>query len=204
MIHPDEESREQVAREAKATLKCWLLIFLSIIVLLALAAGRSLVEALEELLLACAAPAVVLMMLVVLSRAVPIEEDDGDESDEEIELLSKRRTQEDIKEQLISCLISQDLIGDCCDICQEDYLADDILAESKNPDCSHRFHMHCITQWLLKNEECPICRRRYLVAEENHQSGECETSEEDSDLEANAIVVTSTEESDAAATRRRR
>ena len=31
--------------------------------------------------------------------------------------------------------------------------------ELKLPRCDHRFHTHCILQWLQRKKECPLCRR---------------------------------------------
>lgn len=44
----------------------------------------------------------------------------------------------------------------CCSICLGDYKERDLLLLL--PHCGHLFHVKCITQWLLVNLTCPICR----------------------------------------------
>lgn len=49
-----------------------------------------------------------------------------------------------------------------CDICLFDYEMDDEVAWSSNEECTHAFHKDCITDWLLRNPKCPLCRRDYV------------------------------------------
>lgn len=49
---------------------------------------------------------------------------------------------------------------DICVICQEEYDETEILVGKL--DCGHVFHEGCIESWLLKKNECPICRREGL------------------------------------------
>lgn len=51
-----------------------------------------------------------------------------------------------------------------CPICCESYLSDDSIAWSKNNTCNHVYHEACIINWLLKHDECPLCRRSYTGA----------------------------------------
>lgn len=51
-----------------------------------------------------------------------------------------------------------------CPICCESYLSDDSIAWSKNNTCNHVYHEACIINWLLKHDECPMCRRSYTCA----------------------------------------
>ncbi len=50
-----------------------------------------------------------------------------------------------------------------CAICRESYMDGDCIALSKNSNCPHAFHVHCITDWLMENESCPVCREDYLM-----------------------------------------
>ncbi|KAL2461674.1 RING/U-box superfamily protein [Abeliophyllum distichum] len=42
-----------------------------------------------------------------------------------------------------------------CSICQEDYEADD---ETGKLNCGHFYHTHCIKEWLVQKNICPICK----------------------------------------------
>ncbi|KAI3832892.1 hypothetical protein MKX03_002563 [Papaver bracteatum] len=43
-----------------------------------------------------------------------------------------------------------------CPICQEDIK--DEKGTAAWPNCSHRFHLLCISKWMKKKQNCPICR----------------------------------------------
>eukprot|EP00567_Pseudictyota_dubia_P018095 CAMPEP_0197436886 /NCGR_PEP_ID=MMETSP1175-20131217/4238_1 /TAXON_ID=1003142 /ORGANISM="Triceratium dubium, Strain CCMP147" /LENGTH=264 /DNA_ID=CAMNT_0042966277 /DNA_START=260 /DNA_END=1054 /DNA_ORIENTATION=+ len=49
-----------------------------------------------------------------------------------------------------------------CPICMVEYEEGDTICWSPNPECTHAFHWECISQWLLKHDECPQCRNNYL------------------------------------------
>lgn len=54
--------------------------------------------------------------------------------------------------------------SDCvCAICLDSFEVNQTVALSKNDCCRHAFHQACITEWLLKHEECPCCRSKLLV-----------------------------------------
>ena len=57
-----------------------------------------------------------------------------------------------------------------CQICIEKYKSGDDIAWSKNEDCFHAYHLECIEDWLMSNDDCPMCRRNYLV---NENTGDC-------------------------------
>jgi hypothetical protein len=48
-----------------------------------------------------------------------------------------------------------------CTICYEEYVVGDDIAWSKNDQCHHEFHKHCIIGWLERHDHCPICRNVY-------------------------------------------
>jgi hypothetical protein len=50
----------------------------------------------------------------------------------------------------------------CCAICLRAYHVDDEIYWSQNPKCCHHFHSLCIEMWLLRNDNCPLCRELYL------------------------------------------
>jgi len=50
-----------------------------------------------------------------------------------------------------------------CAICFTPFEDGQVICGSNNPDCPHMYCTECISLWLLQNEECPTCRRRYLT-----------------------------------------
>ncbi len=50
-----------------------------------------------------------------------------------------------------------------CSICYESYKKGDDVAWSKNQNCLHAFHVDCILEWLMENDDCPICRENFLI-----------------------------------------
>jgi len=49
-----------------------------------------------------------------------------------------------------------------CPICLESYRAGDEICWSKNENCPHAFHLECMTEWLMENDDCPMCRENCL------------------------------------------
>eukprot|EP00980_Cylindrotheca_fusiformis_P003422 scaffold763_cov98-Cylindrotheca_fusiformis.AAC.7 len=45
-----------------------------------------------------------------------------------------------------------------CSICLERYKAGDTICVSKHPNCNHIFHKDCAAQWLVRRNNCPLCR----------------------------------------------
>mmetsp|Transcript_73853 Transcript_73853/g.171303 ORF Transcript_73853/g.171303 Transcript_73853/m.171303 type:complete len:303 (+) Transcript_73853:45-953(+) len=43
-----------------------------------------------------------------------------------------------------------------CMVCMETFAAGDRL---RTLPCLHRYHQHCIDEWLTRHRECPICKR---------------------------------------------
>ncbi|KAG6486411.1 uncharacterized protein LOC122008854 [Zingiber officinale] len=46
-----------------------------------------------------------------------------------------------------------------CSICQEEYR---MSRETGRLECGHSYHMHCIKQWLLLKNACPVCKTPVL------------------------------------------
>ncbi|KAK6925341.1 Zinc finger, RING-type [Dillenia turbinata] len=42
-----------------------------------------------------------------------------------------------------------------CSVCQEEYGTDDEVGKL---DCGHDYHIHCIRQWLVQKNTCPVCK----------------------------------------------
>mmetsp|Transcript_12073 Transcript_12073/g.18345 ORF Transcript_12073/g.18345 Transcript_12073/m.18345 type:complete len:348 (+) Transcript_12073:315-1358(+) len=49
-----------------------------------------------------------------------------------------------------------------CPICITEFEKDDDICISKNLECPHIFHMECMMEWLMRHDECPLCRQDYL------------------------------------------
>ena len=54
-----------------------------------------------------------------------------------------------------------------CAICLEEYKEGDEVAYSRNKQCAHYFHLNCISDWLRRRDECPVCRLVFL----QHRNG---------------------------------
>lgn len=55
--------------------------------------------------------------------------------------------------------------GEGCDICMSSYVIGDVAAWSRNPKCSHVFHVQCITDWVSgarRKKTCPCCRNDFI------------------------------------------
>lgn len=49
-----------------------------------------------------------------------------------------------------------------CPICMEEYKIGDEICFSRNNKCPHVFHAECMRNWLMKSNDCPLCRLDYL------------------------------------------
>jgi len=81
-----------------------------------------------------------------------------------------------------------------CDICLMDYEVGEDVAWSRNDQCIHAFHKECITDWLLRNPKCPLCRNEYIVPKtsennhnNNHNTAQHNEEEEEEDSIADLI-----------------
>jgi len=54
-----------------------------------------------------------------------------------------------------------------CPICIETYQVGEEIAWSKNENCHHAFHLDCIMTWLMKSDDCPLCRANYLLSDDH-------------------------------------
>lgn len=57
-----------------------------------------------------------------------------------------------------------------CDICLMDLEVNDEICWSPNDKCLHCFHKECMVNWLMRNPQCPVCRRDYLDTNEQKDS----------------------------------
>jgi len=54
-----------------------------------------------------------------------------------------------------------------CPICIDPFQPGDEVCWSKSERCNHVYHLDCMTEWLMENEECPLCRENYLCNNED-------------------------------------
>mmetsp|Transcript_4930 Transcript_4930/g.5719 ORF Transcript_4930/g.5719 Transcript_4930/m.5719 type:complete len:220 (+) Transcript_4930:69-728(+) len=52
--------------------------------------------------------------------------------------------------------------AEMCPICLESYTAGEEICWSRNENCVHSFHLDCMQAWLMKSDDCPLCRENYL------------------------------------------
>jgi HRD ubiquitin ligase complex, ER membrane component len=55
-----------------------------------------------------------------------------------------------------------------CAICMTSYKDGDDICWSRNDNCVHAFHLKCMMTWLMKHDDCPLCRCNFLKSEETH------------------------------------
>ncbi|PRQ53598.1 putative aminoacyltransferase, E1 ubiquitin-activating enzyme [Rosa chinensis] len=55
-----------------------------------------------------------------------------------------------------------------CSICLESFK---VCGEAKEMPCKHRFHAHCIENWLYRRASCPLCRFTVPVDLEEETNG---------------------------------
>ena len=110
---------------------------------------------------------------VVLSDDDDSSQSEGKEEtiDPKLNLLSKRisdisekkkKTKTRVKASV--CPRKQELLNasSACSICWEKYRDGETVCLSSNKHCNHAYHFDCILPWLLKRNDCPLCRRNFL------------------------------------------
>lgn len=68
--------------------------------------------------------------------------------------------------------------ADACPICLVEYEEGDVLCWSQSGKCIHAFHKQCMVEWLLRNEECPLCRHNYLSLEDDDEDADNDNDED--------------------------
>jgi hypothetical protein len=56
-----------------------------------------------------------------------------------------------------------------CVICQEDYKED---SECSKLYCGHKYHKHCISEWITHKKTCPLCNTRLQKRKKNKKTEE--------------------------------
>ena len=75
----------------------------------------------------------------------------------------------------------KEIFTESCIICLEDFKSDEEIKALENKDknafekietsileCGHKFHRKCISDWLKKEENCPICRTKFNIKSDNN------------------------------------
>ncbi|CAO1619036.1 unnamed protein product [Jaminaea pallidilutea] len=72
--------------------------------------------------------------------------------------------QQDVIEEVTQHDRPGDSYGDVqdttCPICVEDFVEGDVIRELPCPG-RHRYHSHCVDEWLLQHSVCPLCRQDF-------------------------------------------
>lgn len=88
-----------------------------------------------------------------------------DKSDSPAQSLTEVGSNED--SQWSSSLEQSVELSECvCAICLDPLNENETVSLANHKDCPHMFHRHCVHEWLMKNDDCPVCRRPYLVFKE--------------------------------------
>ncbi len=66
------------------------------------------------------------------------------------------------KSSTVKTCSEQKYEDEICLICLDSFQHGDETSHSCNVICQHRYHKSCITQWLVKNNSCPVCRCKYI------------------------------------------
>ena len=65
-----------------------------------------------------------------------------------------------------------------CPICYEEYEKNESISISRNDECHHVYHVECILQWLMDNDDCPMCRCKYIDLSGTSRSSTSENEED--------------------------
>lgn len=59
--------------------------------------------------------------------------------------------------------IAEITLGPSCAICLDPFQMGDMVSYSSDVSlCQHEYHQICITDWLMKCYQCPVCRSNYI------------------------------------------
>ncbi|OIW21244.1 hypothetical protein TanjilG_31173 [Lupinus angustifolius] len=74
--------------------------------------------------------------------------------------LTREEIRTSIRHETIEFAAEDNQEKEVCDICQDGYVNGDKVGRL---DCSHKFHIGCISDWLVRKNICPKCRRMALL-----------------------------------------
>ena len=59
--------------------------------------------------------------------------------------------------------IAESTKGPSCTICLDPFQIGDVVSYSSDVSlCHHEYHQICISEWLMKCYQCPVCRSNYI------------------------------------------
>jgi hypothetical protein len=71
-----------------------------------------------------------------------------------------------------SHIIDDNVNDNTCSICLDEFKNDDDICTSKNNiHCPHVFHLECMMEWLMRHDECPLCRHDFLKLDGDGNDG---------------------------------
>lgn len=76
-----------------------------------------------------------------------------------------------------------------CAICLTEYEEGEVMCWSQNSRCAHTFHKECAVQWLLRNEECPLCRHNYLSFGDEDEETSIDRQTEDTETRNDSATL---------------
>lgn len=74
-----------------------------------------------------------------------------EEEDEEEQVASQRNDNHSVRHQ------DRDSSCAICAICRKEYQVSQAICWSQDPLCNHVFHRICMEEWIVDNNECPLC-----------------------------------------------
>jgi hypothetical protein len=63
----------------------------------------------------------------------------------------------------------KEIFTESCAICLDDFV-NGVEEENSVLECGHKFHRKCISDWLKKDSNCPICRMRFDIKENDNNA----------------------------------
>ena len=70
-------------------------------------------------------------------------------------------------EQFTSIIKDEDKLDDCV-ICYDNFIDD---KDGCKLECNHKFHNHCINEWIKSSKTCPVCRFNIFKCENCYGTG---------------------------------
>jgi len=60
-----------------------------------------------------------------------------------------------------------------CAICIQKYKDGDDICWSRNDKCHHVYHLNCMVEWLMRHDDCPMCRQVFLPRQSTSRDENC-------------------------------
>lgn len=62
-----------------------------------------------------------------------------------------------VSDSNVICTICKNSLTDVCMYCMKEQQTDPSQCQVQKGQCGHKFHLHCLNQWLNKYQTCPSC-----------------------------------------------